>query len=79
MISVKLTNESSYDLIYNSVARDTLNAKLQKPKTSGPLKIPMARIKEVEVEKMNLPLTLAATAVFIGGSFLIVSHQFNNY
>lgn len=73
LISVKLTNESSYDLIYNSVSRDTLIANLQKPKTSVSMKIPIERVKEVKVEKINLPLTLIISTILIGGSFLFVT------
>ena len=74
MISVRLTNLSTFDLIFNKVASDTLTANLQKPRTSVLINIPINRIQEVRVEKIDVPLTLILSTVIIGGGILIVSN-----
>lgn len=74
MISVTLINLSSFDLVFDKVASDTLRAALQKPKTSVLFNIPVNRIREVKVEKFDLPLTLIFSTIIIGGSSLIVSN-----
>ncbi len=71
-ISLTMTNESTHDLIFYHVVKDTLNAKLQKVKTSDFVKFPIERIEKVKVEKVNLPLTLILSGIFIGVSTIIV-------
>ena len=77
-ISITLDNEIEHELIFRSVLEDTLSATYQKPKEEIPIQVPVDRIQEVKVEKVNWPITLLVSGVFfVGFSALLSSMTFN--
>lgn len=78
LISITLDNEASHDLIYLAVDRDSLSAKLQKPKISPPMKIALYRIQGVKTEQVDAGMTLVFSAIVTGLAITMVYYSLNS-
>lgn len=77
-IEVKISSGSVLPLKYQSHTRDSLYANYNLPKNGFPTVIPLDQIEELKVSKVNAPLTIALTGLWVGFSALMISTLISN-